>query len=202
MVHNQLAMNCMTKSLDVMFRVVSTCLIFSFLSCQLSAAEAKPNVLFIAVDDLNDWVGCLGGHPDTKTPNIDRLAKRGVLFTNAHCQGPICNPSRTSIMFGLRPSTTGIYMNKPVPWTVPAMGKRVTMARHFTKLVLPKKSTTECRPNSTTNSVVGPLFVIPVNGPVGVIAAIGNGLTDMSASATETTTSSSTRKPKSDGTPK
>lgn len=93
--------------------------------------DGRPNVLLIAVDDLNDWVECLSGHPDTKTPNIDRLAERGVLFTNAHCQGPICNPSRTSIMFGLRPSTSGIYMNAPVPWTVPAMGKRVTMARHF-----------------------------------------------------------------------
>ena len=78
----------------------------------VATAEAKPNVLLIAVDDLNDWVGCLAGHPDTRTPNIDRLAKRGVLFTNAHCQAPICNPSRTSIMFGMRPSTTGFYDNK------------------------------------------------------------------------------------------
>jgi choline-sulfatase len=90
-----------------------------------------PNVLLLAVDDMNDWVGCLSGHPDTSTPHIDRLAERGVLFTNAHCQGPICNPSRTSIMFGLRPSTTGIYMNKPTPWTVTAMDQRTTMPRHF-----------------------------------------------------------------------
>jgi hypothetical protein len=55
--------------------------------------KAPPNVLLIAVDDLNDWVGCLGGHPDTRTPNIDRLAKRGVLFSNAHCQSTMCNPS-------------------------------------------------------------------------------------------------------------
>ena len=74
--------------------------------------DQTPNVLLIAVDDLNDWVGCLGGHPDTRTPNIDRLAGRGVLFSNAHCQAPICNPSRTSIMFGMRPSTTGFYDNK------------------------------------------------------------------------------------------
>ena len=64
---------------------------------------AAPNVLFIAIDDLNDWVGCLNGHPQVKTPNIDALAARGTLFTNAHCQAPICNPSRTSIMTGLRP---------------------------------------------------------------------------------------------------
>jgi hypothetical protein len=61
---------------------------------QLSRADERPNVLFIAIDDLNDWVGCLGGHPQAHTPNIDRLARRGVLFTNAHCASPACNPSR------------------------------------------------------------------------------------------------------------
>lgn len=68
-----------------------------------------PNVLFIAVDDLNDWVGSMHGHPDVKTPNIDRLAARGVQFQNAYCQAPLCGPSRASLMTGLRPSTTGIY---------------------------------------------------------------------------------------------
>ena len=57
-----------------------------------------PNVLFIAIDDLNDWIGCLGGHPDVKTPNLDRLAQRAVLFTNAHCSAPACNPSRASLI--------------------------------------------------------------------------------------------------------
>src|SRR5215468_10188739 len=74
-----------------------------------TSAPQLPNVLFIAIDDLNDWVGCLGGHPQAKTPNIDRLAARGVLLANAHCQAPLCNPSRSSLMTGLRPSTTGIY---------------------------------------------------------------------------------------------
>jgi len=60
----------------------------------VAAAAERPNVLFIAIDDLNDWVGCLGGYPQVKTPNIDRLAKRGVLFTHAHCAAPPCNPSR------------------------------------------------------------------------------------------------------------
>jgi arylsulfatase A-like enzyme len=70
---------------------------------------ARPNVLFIAVDDLNDWLGCLGGHPDARTPNMDRLAARGTLFVNAHCNAPLCGPSRASLMSGLRPSTSGIY---------------------------------------------------------------------------------------------
>ena len=66
-------------------------------------------MLFIAIDDLNDWLGCMKGHPDTRTPALDRLAGEGVLFTSAHCQAPLCGPSRASLMTGLRPSTTGIY---------------------------------------------------------------------------------------------
>jgi hypothetical protein len=63
---------------------------------------AKPNILFIAIDDQNDWVGHLGGHPMAKTPHLDRLAARGTTFLNAHCQSPLCNPSRTSLLIGLR----------------------------------------------------------------------------------------------------
>lgn len=74
-----------------------------------TAIAARPNVLFIGIDDLNDYVGCLGGHPNALTPNIDRLASQGTVFTNAHCQAPICGPSRASLFCGLRPSTTGIY---------------------------------------------------------------------------------------------
>ncbi|MGJ8678888.1 sulfatase [Paraglaciecola sp.] len=75
-------------------------------------AELKkeyPNVLMLIVDDLNDWVGAMKGHPNAKTPNIDRLANQGTLFTNAHASAPLCGPSRASIMTGLAPSTTGIY---------------------------------------------------------------------------------------------
>lgn len=68
-----------------------------------------PNVLMLIVDDLNDWVGPLGGHPNAKTPNIDRLAAQGTTFTNAHAPAPLCGPSRASIMTGLAPSATGIY---------------------------------------------------------------------------------------------
>ena len=74
--------------------------------------QAKPNILFIAMDDLNDWIGCLGGHPQARTPNIDRLAASGILFTNAHCPAPACNPSRTAIMTGLSPNKSGLYDNR------------------------------------------------------------------------------------------
>lgn len=71
----------------------------------------KPNVLFIALDDLNDWTGCLGGHPQARTPNIDRLARSGMLFNNAHCAAPSCNPSRTAIFTGLAPWRSGLVIN-------------------------------------------------------------------------------------------
>jgi len=78
------------------------------------ASSAAPNILLIAVDDLNDWVAALGGHPQAKTPNLDRLARQGTLFANAHCQAPICHPSRVSFLTGTRPSTTGLYSIGPL----------------------------------------------------------------------------------------
>lgn len=89
----------------------------------------RPNVLFLCVDDMNDWIGCLGGRADIRTPHIDQLAQRGVLFTNAQCPAPLCNPSRTAIMTGLRPSTTDIYDNNRV-WAKD-MPDWVTLPRHF-----------------------------------------------------------------------
>jgi arylsulfatase A-like enzyme len=78
----------------------------------------KPDILFIAIDDQNDWVSCLGGHPQAETPNLDRLVGRGTLFTNAQCAAPACNPSRAALMSGLRPWTTGVYVN-PQPYGGP-----------------------------------------------------------------------------------
>ncbi len=95
------------------------------------AAGPRPNVLFIAIDDLNDWIGCLGGHPQTTTPNLDRLAKRGVLFTNAHCAAPLCNPSRAALLTGIRPSTSGIYENSQPMRKSPALKNVITLPQHF-----------------------------------------------------------------------
>ena len=77
-----------------------------------SRGADRPNVLFIAIDDLNHWVGHLQRNPQTRTPNIDRLATTGVAFTHAYCTAPACNPSRASLMSGRRPSTTGCYLNE------------------------------------------------------------------------------------------
>jgi len=91
------------KAIFTFFFLLTTC---------LQAAE-RPNVLLVSIDDLNDWVGVLGGHPQAQTPNIDRLAKMGTLFSNAHCQSPVCNPSRASMMTGRYPHTSGIYFLSP-----------------------------------------------------------------------------------------
>ncbi len=81
------------------------------LSVVAVTAMAKPNILFIAVDDLRPSIGCYGDALAV-TPNLDRLAKRGVRFGQAHCQVAVCNPSRASLMTGLRPDMLGV-------WTLP-----------------------------------------------------------------------------------
>lgn len=89
-------------------------LFFSLLACQKKNIKEYPktkyNVLFIAIDDMNNWIGYNGG--PAITPNIDKLASKSTHFTNAHCVFPACNPSRTAIWTGQRPETTGQYENK------------------------------------------------------------------------------------------
>ena len=107
-----------------------TLLILSLGACRASFA-APPNILMIAIDDLNHWVGHLGRNPQTKTPNIDRLAKMGVTFTKAYCTAPACNPSRASLMSGMRPSSTGCYTNAQ-NWR-PGISEDKLMNTHFVK---------------------------------------------------------------------
>jgi arylsulfatase A-like enzyme len=96
---------------------------------QKEGTARSPNVLFIAVDDLRNWVGHLGGHAQARTPNIDRLAERGVSFTRAYCAAPLCNPSRIALLTGIAPSKSGVYGNgerlrKKLP-------EAVTLMQHF-----------------------------------------------------------------------
>lgn len=96
-----------------------------------SAAPPKRNVLFIAIDDMNDWIGALKGHPNTITPNLDRFAATGVNFTSAHCAAPLCNPSRVALMTGRRPSSTGVYTNNQ-PYSGSSVLKgAVTLNQHY-----------------------------------------------------------------------
>jgi arylsulfatase A-like enzyme len=92
-------------------------------------ARGRPNVLLIAVDDLNHWVRHLGRNKQVVTPNIDRLASRGVSFANAYAAAPACNPSRAALLSGRRPSTTGIYDND-TDWR-PAIPRHQTLVTYF-----------------------------------------------------------------------
>jgi arylsulfatase A-like enzyme len=110
------------------------CLLLLGLVCCLAApvhADERPNVLFIAVDDLNDWISPLEGYPGCRTPNLERLAKRGMTFTRAYCAAPACNPSRVSLMTGVRPWTSGVYGNRHA-WR-PVMPDVVTLPQQFMK---------------------------------------------------------------------
>ena len=93
--------------------------------------ENRPNVLFISFDDLNHYVGFLDRAPNAITPHFNRLAERCTVFERAYCQAPICNPSRASLMSGLRPSTTGVYNNRQ-PLRFSETGKNcVTLPQYF-----------------------------------------------------------------------
>ena len=94
-------------------------------------AKAQPNILLIIADDLNNWVAPMAGNAQAKTPNLDRLAARGVTFRNAQCPAPLCNPSRTAFMSGMRPSTTGIYHNQQV-W-MPHIGRGLCLNDYVRK---------------------------------------------------------------------
>lgn len=118
---------------------ISTAIAATLVACALVAQQpnppapgsSKPNVLFVAIDDQNDWIGCMGGHPLAKTPHLDALAESGTLFLNAHCQAPLCNPSRTSLLTGLRSTTTGVYGLAPWFRNVPEFKDVVTLPQHF-----------------------------------------------------------------------
>ncbi|MDZ4817346.1 MAG: sulfatase [Planctomycetota bacterium] len=117
-------------------RIVAPVVLF-FAAASLAAAETPseskpakhPNVLFIVLDDLNHWVGHLHRNNQTITPNIDRLAARGMTFTHGYCAAPVCNPSRAAVMSGMRPGTTGIYDNGP-DWRK-AIGPERTLVTAF-----------------------------------------------------------------------
>ncbi len=144
------------KATQYFNRNLNTLLCALGLCCALLAtlsasAQEKPesyNVVMIAIDDLNDWIGPLGGYPGIKTPNLDKLAARGLTFGKAYCSAPACNPSRASLLTGIRPSSSGVYHNKQ-PWR-PVMPDAVTMPEHFTN-------------NGYSVAGIGKIFHIPYN---------------------------------------
>jgi len=119
------------------FRTGFTAAFLSFMLPQASGAETskpadtrKMNVLFIAIDDLRDWVGYLGKNTQVKTPNLDRLAMRGVRFTHSYCAAPVCNASRAALLSGLRPNVAGVYENS-VDWRKVIPADKTTLPLYF-----------------------------------------------------------------------
>ena len=100
----------MKKILALTLMIVALCGVTN-----LWAAQERPDILFIAIDDLNDWTTVFDKNNPIQTPNLERLAARGAFFEKAYCASASCNPSRTATLTGLRPSTSGVY-NNPVPW--------------------------------------------------------------------------------------
>src|SRR4051794_37508880 len=123
----------------MIFRLLAIAILAATAIRAAEPTSARPNILFIAVDDLNDWV--IGGRSGLHTPNLDRLIARGTLFSNAHCASPSCHPSRLSVMTGVRPSTSGIdhnvYSRKEASWRkgpdsgTGALESAVILSQHF-----------------------------------------------------------------------
>ena len=107
-------------------------LLASFLTFETQAQDSnRPNILMISIDDLNDWTGFLGGHPQALTPHMDKLAKQGRVFANAHCAIPVCSSSRVSVMSGVAATTHGSYELGPAYEELPALNNVPTIQRHF-----------------------------------------------------------------------
>ena len=110
---------------NILFTVLLT--LFSI----VITSQNKPNVLLITVDDMNDWVGAFGGHPQAITPNIDKLAEKSTVFKNAYCSAALCNPSRTSMLTGYQPFKTGVYGNKEVFRKMEGFENTITLPQYF-----------------------------------------------------------------------
>jgi choline-sulfatase len=111
--------------------IVNKLIALLLLGVTTAMAADRPNVLMICIDDLNDWTGFLGGHPDVRTPHMDKLAKRGTSFANAHCAVPVCSCSRISVMSGLAATTHGSYEIGPPYQGIPAFADATTIHRYF-----------------------------------------------------------------------
>lgn len=115
-----------TKKLMICF----TCLLAL---CQVARAAEKPNVILVTVDDLNDWIEPLGGHPNVKTPAINEFCKSAIVFRNAVCPAPVCGPSRSAVLSGFMPHRTGVYDNATNMRDSPLVQKNSTLPEYFSR---------------------------------------------------------------------
>ena len=108
-------------------------LIFAQICSTIFAQEQKMNIVMIAIDDLNDWVGAFGGHPQAITPNMDKLASKGMLFRNASCSGPVSGPSRSALLSGFIAPRTGAYGNGNYLLNSKLIQENPTLPEYFSK---------------------------------------------------------------------
>ena len=107
--------------------------IFSLLAicCTIAQPEKKPDILFIAIDDMNDWTTLFDKNNPIKTPNLERLAARGMLFSRAYCVVPACGPSRAALLMGYRPETTGLFENTVPTVKLETLPDAVSLPQYF-----------------------------------------------------------------------
>jgi len=112
----------------------SLLLLFMLCVAGIAGAAERPNVLFIAIDDLNDWIGCFDGHPQVQTPNLDKFnAEGGMVMYDAHCSSTVCGPSRASLLTGKYPHKTGVYGNTTNLRNAPKAKDLLTFPQYFSK---------------------------------------------------------------------
>ncbi|MFC2080006.1 sulfatase [Bacteroidota bacterium] len=114
-------------------RLLSITTLFLMAITACTQEKEQPNVLFIAIDDLNDWVGAFGGNPQMLTPHMDELASQSVVFQNANCPGPVCGPSRSALLSGYMPYTTGAYSNSNNILDSDIVQSHATLPEYFSK---------------------------------------------------------------------
>lgn len=115
--------------------IISLCILF--VQSQVFANDEPYNVLFISVDDLNDWIGPTKGNSQIKTPHLDKFAKTAVTFQKAYCPATVCNPSRTAILTGVQCSDSGVYGNKHSYKDSDPLKNVLTLPKYFEKESIP-----------------------------------------------------------------
>ena len=117
-----------------MIRKIISAGVFSMFLVYPAFGQNRPNVILIALDDENDWIGPFGGNPQARTPNLDRFChEKAMIFTNAHCSAPVCCPSRSSLLSGFRPERTGCYNNDQNMLQSTLIQQYATMPEYFSK---------------------------------------------------------------------
>lgn len=117
-----------------MKKLVAILVVLGSFALSAEAASGRPNVLFISVDDMNDWVSLFGGHPQAKTPHMEKFADSGsIVFQNAYCAGPVCGPSRSALLSGFMPHRSGLYGNAQNMLDSPLVKEHATLPEYFSK---------------------------------------------------------------------